>query len=87
MPKESNGRHERSLNRFYVYALADPSNDEVFYIGKGSGGRVSMHAKLVVGMTQGKYLTPRELTNGMADVARAYWDGSWRTDSLISDHA
>lgn len=28
---------------FYVYALIDPENDEIFYIGKGIGGRVLKH--------------------------------------------
>lgn len=29
--------------RFYVYALIDPRNREVFYIGKGTGARVAAH--------------------------------------------
>ena len=28
---------------FYVYALIDPANQEIFYIGKGIGGRVLKH--------------------------------------------
>lgn len=28
---------------FYVYALIDPTTDEIFYIGKGIGGRVLKH--------------------------------------------
>lgn len=32
-----------ALNGFYVYALADPRDDRVFYIGKGAGNRVFNH--------------------------------------------
>ena len=28
---------------YYVYALVDPRNQKVFYIGKGKGDRVSNH--------------------------------------------
>lgn len=30
---------------FYVYRLIDPRNGETFYVGKGKGNRVFMHAK------------------------------------------
>lgn len=32
-------------NKFYVYALIDPRNDIIFYIGKGSGARYKTHSK------------------------------------------
>lgn len=32
-------------NRYYVYELIDPVNNEVFYIGKGKGNRVSHHVQ------------------------------------------
>lgn len=33
---------KRYLN-YYVYILIDPRNDEIFYVGKGSGNRVFVH--------------------------------------------
>ena len=33
------------LKTFYVYLLIDPRNDEIFYVGKGTEGRVFQHNK------------------------------------------
>ena len=31
--------------KFYVYALVDPRDNQIFYVGKGSGNRVYQHAQ------------------------------------------
>lgn len=36
------------LREFYVYALVDPRNDGIFYVGKGQRERVLHHAGQVV---------------------------------------
>ena len=33
------------MNEYYVYALIDPRNDEIFYIGKGKNNRYLDHIK------------------------------------------
>ena len=30
---------------YYVYALIDPRDNRIFYIGKGKGNRIFQHAK------------------------------------------
>ncbi len=33
------------MEEYYVYALIDPFNNEIFYIGKGKGNRINCHFK------------------------------------------
>ena len=35
----------RQLGPYYVYALVDPRNDTIFYVGKGTGARLLAHGK------------------------------------------
>lgn len=35
----------KEVLRYYVYALVDPRNNKIFYIGKGKENRVFQHAK------------------------------------------
>ncbi len=37
--------NELTPKRYYVYHLIDPTNDEVFYVGKGTGNRAYHHAR------------------------------------------
>jgi len=34
---------QRPCGRFYIYVLRDPDTGEVFYVGKGQGGRLGQH--------------------------------------------
>ena len=34
---------------YYVYALIDPRDNRIFYIGKGKGNRIFQHAKDALG--------------------------------------
>ena len=41
------GEHREALLPFYVYVLADPTSEKVFYVGKGQDQRVLQHWKEV----------------------------------------
>jgi hypothetical protein len=34
------------MNKFYVYYLIDPRNNNIFWVGKGSGNRMTKHEYL-----------------------------------------
>lgn len=41
--------------KYYVYALIDPKNDEIFYIGKGVNDRIFQHETENIGMESSKH--------------------------------
>lgn len=41
LPREVASR----IGPFYVYALVDPRDDHIFYVGKGTGGRLEAHGR------------------------------------------
>lgn len=53
--------------KFYVYFLIDPRTDAVFYVGKGSGDRISYHTRLIV---SGEIHYNRRLHNKIAKILR-----------------
>lgn len=56
---------------YYVYLLKDPTNGEIFYVGKGKGNRINSHSleALVVGEDKSnKIKRIREITAGGRDI-------------------
>lgn len=45
---------EEGNESFYVYALVDPRNQKIFYIGKGTGNRVFDHVNKALDDTEKK---------------------------------
>ncbi len=53
-----------AAGKFYVYHLIDPRSDEVFYVGKGCGSRISQH----------EIEAKKGSDHPKCDVIRAIWD-------------
>ncbi len=55
---------ENEKNKYYVYCLVDPRDNEVFYVGKGTGNRVFDHEKYALGqINKEKLFSKKELDN------------------------
>lgn len=59
---------------YYVYALLDPRNKEIFYIGKGKGARVAAHVKEAVDTVNNspKHKRIREIEEAGQQVRQIY---------------
>ena len=38
---------KNTINKYYVYYLIDPKDNQPFYVGKGYNGRIYLHEKRV----------------------------------------
>jgi len=65
---------------WYVYALRDPRDDTVFYIGKGRGNRVFQHAQAALTLQPGFEMSPK------LDLITAIHDAGHQVDTLIIRH-
>ncbi len=65
---------------WYVYALRDPRDNKVFYIGKGKGNRVFQHAQAAASLDGGSEMSPK------LDLIRAIHDSGNAVQTYIVRH-
>ena len=60
--------------KYYVYGLLDPRDNEVFYIGKGKGNRLTAHVKETADATNNapKHQRIRQVETSGYDVRQIY---------------
>lgn len=65
---------ERPAAGFYVYALVDPRTQEIFYVGKGIGGRVLKHDE----RTRRGVMENRQKVRRIQEIYKAGFKTAWR---------
>jgi hypothetical protein len=70
--KKINKFSQKSIEKlkYYVYALKDPSNNEVFYIGKGKDNRIFDHVVEDINLDKAKIAKILEIQSTENDVIR-----------------
>lgn len=66
---------------WYVYALRDPRDQRVFYIGKGRGNRVFQHAKAALAVAEGSEVVSTRITQILDIIAAGL-----HVDAIILRH-